>query len=212
MTTTFEQIISSSLFDPYRKTFQPEDILFQQGQTATSFFIVITGRVWLLQDTEVGEFVFGKVEPGEFLGEKSMLSSNERQRLFSAQAIEPVTAIEMTWEDLSVVHLKNPAVIFEFLRRVVHLATKRLDRANYLVRMLRGTNSDERIRNCIVYLSQSVGVKQPEGTLIPELKTALNYYLNVEPNEQEAILGNLRNQGILKEAKGKYYLLKPQMF
>lgn len=208
MATTFEQVITSSVFEPYRRTFQPEEILFQQGQTATTFFIVITGRVWLLQDTEVGEFVFGKIEPGEFLGEKSMLSSDERQRLFSAQAIDPVTAIEMSWEDLSTLHSKNPSILLEFLRRVVQLATKRLDRANYLVRMLRGTDNDERIRNCILYLSQSIGIKQPEGVLIRELRTALKYYLNLESAEQEALLESLKSQGVLRESQGNYYFLK----
>lgn len=70
-----------------------DQILINQGDAAAPFFVVISGRLDIVQPTEHGEITIVQHEPGEFTGELNMLTG--RRSLVCARMGVPGDVIEM---------------------------------------------------------------------------------------------------------------------
>lgn len=68
------------------KSYQPGEIIFEQGQAAESAFVVKTGRVRLVRRDESGETELALVEEGAIFGEAAFTEHNSPVRYASALA------------------------------------------------------------------------------------------------------------------------------
>ncbi len=74
------------------------EILINQGDTKMPFFVVLSGRIDIVQPSEQGEFTIVQHGPGEFTGELAMLTG--RRSLVNARMGEGGEVIELHPEEL----------------------------------------------------------------------------------------------------------------
>lgn len=192
---------------PHIKTFAEGETLFHQGQGGSTLFIILKGQVQLLLDSETGEHVFAIASAGDLLGERALLGESPHPRAFSAQAVDSVIAIELSSQNLIQLQVSDPDFILDILKRTFEVSAKRLELANYLARALRGSDLNKRFYKSVLYIAHSAGVRVDQGILITKLKEALDYLLELDPQQRNALIEKLIKAQILKIVDGDSYCL-----
>ena len=72
---------------------EPGDVLVEQGDSATQFFVVVSGEIEIVRPCGAVETLITVHGPGQFTGELNMLSG--RRALFRARATKPGSVIEL---------------------------------------------------------------------------------------------------------------------
>ena len=126
---------------------QPGDILFRPGDTAVSFFVVLSGKMEIVQPGLSGtERLITYHSPGEFTGEVSMISG--QRCLVLGRVTEPGEFLEMSVETLRAFIAKDAEIseilMRAFILRRVALITKNL--GNVIVLGSRHSGDTLRIR------------------------------------------------------------------
>lgn len=84
-------VVESSLLQKY----EPGDVLMRKGDEALSVFVILEGHLKIVTtDAKGDEIIINKVNPGETLGELSLV--DERPRSAGVVALEHVEALELT--------------------------------------------------------------------------------------------------------------------
>jgi len=207
-----ELLKKKEVLAPFIKVYDEKEILFHQGQIGKSLFVILKGRVHLLLESDRGEHVFSVASPGDLLGEKALLSDIPYHRVFSAEAAEPVLAIELNYTDLITLQKTEPELILDILKRSFEVSTKRLEQANYLCRILKGKNLKKRFLDCVLYVAQFTGSQSEKGIRIPSLLQALDYNLELDRSEKDNFLKELIQAGaLIVQDNGVCYLLVEKM-
>jgi thioredoxin reductase (NADPH) len=74
------------------------DILFNPNDTAVPFFVLLSGKMEIVQPTFEGERPIAKHDPGEFTGEMTMISG--QRSLVLGRVTEPGEFLELTGDEL----------------------------------------------------------------------------------------------------------------
>jgi thioredoxin reductase (NADPH) len=77
----------------HMRTMEPGDVLVEQGDSATPFFVVVSGELEIVRPCGAVETLITVHGPGQFTGELNMLSG--RRALFRARATKPGSVIEL---------------------------------------------------------------------------------------------------------------------
>lgn len=144
-----------------RREVSQEAFLFHEGDPATHFMVIATGRVRLTQLTEQGrQVVLGFLEPGEGVGILAALPHTEYP--LSAQAAESATL--WCWDSASLQRLMEqyPIIAYHTLRmiagRFVELQTR--------YRELSTERVERRIARALLRLLHRTGRPDDSGVLI----------------------------------------------
>lgn len=138
--------------------FAEEQFLFYESDPATTFFVVIQGRVRLIQATESGrQVILGFVGPTEGVG----IIAAFPQALYplSAQADQACTTLG--WDNVTLMDLmeRYPIIAFRTLRMI---AGRFVDlQARY--REMITERVEQRIARAVVRLSRQAGKKESDG-------------------------------------------------
>lgn len=135
--------------------------LYDQGQVASLFYAIISGRVQVSMARPDGyELILEIMGPGVVLGEGAALDG--LPRFSSAAAIEPVQAIEFRSQDLPAAFQRNPDLATSFLWVTAY---KQRQLASRLLALTMASPS-ARIAEMMLRLSNIYGVPTAEGMLI----------------------------------------------
>ncbi|MBK8819776.1 MAG: patatin-like phospholipase family protein [Saprospiraceae bacterium] len=100
------------------------DILFAQGDTDKSLYIVLSGRLRAVAEREEGMYVLGDVTEGEPVGEFALFSNEPRSA--SVYAIRPSLLLEFN----EIEYVRMTALQPTFARNLTSVLLKRLNRNN----------------------------------------------------------------------------------
>lgn len=102
------------------------DVLFKQGDSADSMFLVISGRIAILIDSPYDhrETVVALMEDGEMFGEMAMLDGEMRSTM--ARALEPSTVLAVPYEPVLDAYRDDPSLLWG----VVRVLARRLRRTD----------------------------------------------------------------------------------
>lgn len=75
------------------RRFEKNDIVFREGDAAESFYIILSGHVEILRETDDKPMRLAKLGPNDIFGEMGMLINAGRTA--AARAMEPTTAYEI---------------------------------------------------------------------------------------------------------------------
>jgi thioredoxin reductase (NADPH) len=104
------------------------DVLFQPGDLAVPFFVLLSGRMEIVQPALDGERMIARHEPGEFTGEMTMISG--RQCLVIGRVTEDGEFLELSGENLRTLVARD-AELSEILMRVFILRRLELIRQGW---------------------------------------------------------------------------------
>jgi len=100
------------------RSFKRGDYLVRQGDEGVGMFIIVSGRVKVVKETQAGEsFDIASHGPGEFIGEMSVLDGAPRSASVAAQ--EDTTCLVLVSWDFRAFLKSHPAVALEILPVVV---------------------------------------------------------------------------------------------
>ncbi|MCA6115437.1 Crp/Fnr family transcriptional regulator [Bradyrhizobium sp. WSM 1738] len=109
-------------------SFDPKDILFDQGEPSDTLLLVTEGRVRLFQTIENGEeFTFGICLPGTILGLAATVTG--QPRILSAEALEAATASVMTRPDFLRCLSEFPPFHWNITRLLAILSIESIERS-----------------------------------------------------------------------------------
>ena len=195
------------IFRPYQKKLNAGEFLFKQGTMGDTMFIVLEGRIRLLSLIENEECCIAIMGPGQFLGERALVNVEPYCRRFSAQAITPVTMMELGHTDIMNIEKQAPYIKKMILTRSLEVAEERLDRANSLVRVLRPKDLRMRVLQLLEFIAKSQGLHEQVGTRLFRLKETVQFYVEIEKEDINAILNELIDCKILQLCPDESYLL-----
>ncbi|MGF1580910.1 MAG: cyclic nucleotide-binding domain-containing protein [Gemmataceae bacterium] len=96
------------------KTYNPGDLLFQEGDSGEDAFLIKEGSVEILTDYSTTPKRMGVVGPGAVLGEMSLIEERPRSR--TARAVDKVAVTRMTRSDFHKLLLSDPERCTSYLR------------------------------------------------------------------------------------------------
>ena len=189
----------------YIKEFEAGDFLFRQGDPGTTMYVILDGIVQLFDENEDGNHLVGTYGPGQFFGEKAMVNV-PLQRFFSAQAQMKTTIFEFAKSDLPAIH----KVIPDFMVVMFQSAVNRLERAYYLIRVLRSSEDLEKLIHCILYFYRCPGVDGVAARYVPLTADDIHYLINMDKDRVQLCLDELAKRNILVKRPNDCYLLRDE--
>jgi len=203
---SLERYFQSLELQPLIKEIGAEHHLFRQGELGNSTYLILDGMVQLFDESNDEPHLVGTFGPGQFFGEKSMLSSAPYQRHFSAVAQTRTWVLEFKLKDIPLIQ----SVIPDFMVSLFQSAAQRLDRAYYMIRVLRSENQMERLIHCIFYFYRSPGLEVTAGRYVPLTVDDIHYLINMDKGHIERCLDELSARGALIKRPNRCYLLRSE--
>lgn len=152
---------------PNRKTvtFKKEQVLYDVGDTARTFFFLQAGFVKVGTITSDGhELIYDVRKAGDVVGE---LCASELQRLDRAVALEPGEAIPVPFEDVMEAVRKQP----DLLARLVDVFCRALSEAYAQVNTLAVDDTAHRLAKVLLKLAAKLGQRSQSEVEIPTYLT-----------------------------------------
>lgn len=182
--------------------------LFRQGQLGNTMFILLDGVVELIAERNESSHVTGLLEAGEFLGERAITMKEPYRRYFSAKAIQPTVAMEISAQDLEFLRITAPDMMTDIMVRAFNVAARRLSRMNILVQSLRSSNNEERLIRSILYFCRTAGRTVPGGIEVALSAQGIHYYIDMPIAEIQKQLDAFQKQGLLKRVNEEFFFVQ----
>ncbi|MEP6810507.1 MAG: cyclic nucleotide-binding domain-containing protein [Chthoniobacterales bacterium] len=111
-----------------RVTFEADQIVFREGETANRFYLIERGEVVLESTTPTGEAIaIDRIGDGDLLGWSWLFAPHVWR--FTARAVQPTTAIFFYGTVLREYCEKDHSLGYELLKRMSEVMTRRLQSA-----------------------------------------------------------------------------------
>lgn len=104
--------------------FQPEQVLFREGDPSSFFYLIVTGHIALELQAPGRVFRIETIEQGDDLGWSSLLESVNKQ--FQARCLEPTRALAFDGPRLIALCEEDTQLGFRLMRKVVATVADRL--------------------------------------------------------------------------------------
>lgn len=125
-----------------RKTYDPGETIFQQGNPGVGLFVVVTGSVEVKQEEDDGTILeLATVKPGEFFGELALLDDTARSA--SAVAVDETSVVSLFRTDLVALAETRPRLGVKILMQLSQIVAERLRRTNRALKEVRLTVDSE---------------------------------------------------------------------
>ncbi len=147
------------------RSVQPGDLVFHQGEAAQCAYVMVAGRVRLVQHTAEGKDVtMATFAPGDALGLIMALSGDPYPG--SAEALADSQLAVLPGELLrDLMHDHAP-----FAVRIVDMLSDRLREAHQRIRELSAERVQQRIARSLVRLARRTGLKQADGSIYLDVR------------------------------------------
>jgi CRP-like cAMP-binding protein len=114
------------------KTLHPGEILFNEGDNATSMYIIQKGQLRLFRPKGKGFIELAVLRTGEVLGEMSYFDADSKKRSATAAAITPTEVIEISFVALE----KTMSTLNPWFKTLIITLAERLRKTNERVKAL----------------------------------------------------------------------------
>jgi len=108
----------------FKVNFQPEQIIFREGDPSSFFYLILSGHIALEIQAPGRVLRIQTVGEGDELGWSSLLASVNKQ--FQARSLEPVTALAFDGAQIVAQCEADPSFGFRLLRKVLAIVAERL--------------------------------------------------------------------------------------
>lgn len=165
------------------------DVLFEQGKRSKSMYIILSGKIELRHKVNEVERVVAYLGQGEIMGEKTLFVKEPFKTAFKASAATKCQLLEFGQDEIKVLLAKKP----DFCLQIIETVTRRLDRANHYISVLKMADPNRRLLNFLVFHGRNFGEKSERGIEIslsfkniamdarldePDVKTAIDYLIH----------------------------------
>lgn len=174
--------------------------VFQEGDPATWFCVVRTGRVRIFRHSRAGkDVVLELLGPGEPFGGVAVIE--RRPYPASAQATEPSTVVKIPQDPLVALSERYPSIV----REMALMIGRRLRSAHESVRSLASDPVEARLATTLLRLTERDGERTRHGITLPFHLTRQGLADMAGTTVETAIrvLGRWLKDGLVREQSGR---------
>lgn len=201
-------IWNTTSLEPFKKKAQAGALLFEQGFPAQSFFILTEGMIELIAKKNDIYTPVHYLGAGNMLGEQLLVENKVGLRVFGARSLGPLTYLEFKRDDLKTLRQNNPHLFSQIIEAALRISTQRIHRMNRLLVNMRSLNLTERFLKLLLYFSSHHGRVTPEGKAVVLHFDTVNFYIQINSVQFEALIEDLLANKILSKLKDSVYLIK----
>ena len=180
--------------------------IFQQGDTARTFYLLLEGRLKVVQVTEEGnQIVVRIVSPGELFGIAKAL----RRHDYPGTATAVVESIALAWssslwEDMTARH---PAL----MRTALHMVSRHMQELHSRLREFSTEDVESRIAHALMRLALQAGRRTKEGILIdfPITRQDIAEMIGTTVPTVSRILSSWAERGLVKTGRLRIVVREP---
>ncbi len=159
----------------HRHTYPAQTVLFRQGERGHTFYIIVSGRVAVVQTLADGaERVLSLMGPGEYFGEMGLI--DDAPRMATCTTLTETAVLEITEEVFDRLTGENPSVAYNMMRQILQRA-RHLDQLS--IQELRHKN--EALRQAYADLQATQARLVEQKRLERELELAAQVQRNLLP-------------------------------
>lgn len=191
------------------REFAKEAVLFREGDTGDSLYLIVSGRVRAVLMAEDGrEVILAYLGPGEIVGEMALFNPDER-RTATVVAAEPSTLLILSGHKIMEVLAQNPPIAISLLRTL----TQRLRDTSNRIANLIFLDTFSRVGRYLLTLAEREGRRLADGSFLvsrpPHHEIA--EFIGSSRETVSRALKELEHQGLIKVVGKKVilYRLKP---
>ncbi len=149
-------------------SFYRNQVIFQEGETGDSLFVVLKGKVRVcLYDEEGREYILDVINKDGFFGELALI--DELPRSANAIAMESSELLIIRRPDFLKILLENPTITIEILK----VLSRRLRVADERIRWLAFLNVEGRILKFLLEIGAKEGIKVRDYIVIEKGPTQI---------------------------------------
>jgi CRP/FNR family cyclic AMP-dependent transcriptional regulator len=100
----------------HEATLEAGEVLFEEGDTGEYLYVIQAGEVELTRGDAEGRRLVGRLGPGEFFGEMSVVLGGERR--IRATAVTPLRVIALDGQTLESMCVERPEVAIRLIQRL----------------------------------------------------------------------------------------------
>jgi CRP/FNR family cyclic AMP-dependent transcriptional regulator len=115
-----------------RETYAQGETLFQEGDEAVAFFLIVDGEVGIEKSTDGGPVLIASLEKGAVIGEMSLLIGEPRSAAARVRT-GPATVLRIDWKDFQQLMNENRAAALKLVFSLARLLAHRLKQINLKV-------------------------------------------------------------------------------
>jgi CRP/FNR family transcriptional regulator, nitrogen oxide reductase regulator len=143
------------------RTFPPDSVLFRQEQRATTFYVILSGRVRITEITPEGHTVLLRfIQSGQMLG--GMAALEDMAYPVNAQTVERVHALAWSTRAISRLMDRHPKI----MRNVMRLMVERIHELQQRSVELATARVEQRVARTLLRLVRQVGQRTDEGVAL----------------------------------------------
>jgi CRP-like cAMP-binding protein len=101
----------------YQRTLSPGEVVFDEGDPSDQLYVIQSGEVELVRETEAKERVVARLGPGDFFGELGLVAGERRSS--RAVAVNTTRLIALDKETLEAMCLEQPVIAIRMIRVLV---------------------------------------------------------------------------------------------
>jgi CRP/FNR family transcriptional regulator len=188
----------------YKKKFDKNQFLFQEGDDPKGLFFVKQGHVALLKQAPTGKNLIVKVvTPGEFCGEVGVF--NNIPYIATAQALVDTELYVISREDLLSFIQSHPEVI----PKLIGMSVRKIIEAFTMIDGLGNKDLKQRIAFTLLKLAEKIG-EGDSGHIILSVPISRQHLAEMVGSTQESvsrIMASLKRQDVLKSVRRKIVIL-----
>jgi CRP-like cAMP-binding protein len=100
----------------HERTLEPGQVVFEEGDSGEFLYVIQAGEVELTRAGPAGRRLVGRLGPGEFFGEMSVVLGGERR--IRATAVSPVRLLAVDGRTLEEMCVERPEVAIRLIQRL----------------------------------------------------------------------------------------------
>jgi len=154
-----------------RRCFHRDEIIFLQGERGDSLFIILSGKVKVISQSDDGkEVILAILGKDEIFGEMALLDG--RARCATVIALADTETLVLGEDHFRMLFITTP----DFFMKIVRLFLFRIRSANTQIEHLAFCSVRERLIQMLLFWAEERGVKSPAGTsyTLPYSKTDIS--------------------------------------
>lgn len=191
----------------HRRTATQGDLIFRQDEMAEFFFLVLSGRLRLVQHTLDGKDVtMATFVPGDMIG--LVVSVTGQTYPGSAEALEAVEVLALSGQSMWRLMNEHAALAV----RVLQIVAARLHESQNRIRELSVERVQQRIARSLLRLAQQLGVKEGNGAIRLDVRLSRQDIAQMNGTTLETVSRTLTAWGrdsIIDAKREQVVILKP---
>jgi CRP/FNR family transcriptional regulator, cyclic AMP receptor protein len=150
--------ITKNIYQKYVKTFEPGEVLFEEGEHGEVMFIIIQGEVEIRKRTSAkAARTLITFHEGDIFGEMSLIEKKPRSA--TAIAVSPCRTLVVNEALLDSMIENNP----DFAKKMIRILSERIRKANLMIQNISSTNRQNQIFNGLKTFAEKKGISTFKG-------------------------------------------------